>query len=321
MAWIAVTTLLLLVALSLLWLTPAEDIGQLLDDLVASYCIAWAITAFLSKRPVDEVRKQFVTMTMALAVLGGVLETAALAGFVDYRLIFRVVPNKFDLLRDPHQLLDDELFHKRRPHEQYEVSDRYGDLGAYLCHPPQHVDRYDVKYDRLGFRNDDLPEHADIVVVGDSFIEGTGVPSHALLTSVLGRLQQRSVVNLGESFYGPQQELLVLKRYGLPFRPRIVIWAIYEGNDLQDIERYERTRAEWEKVKRAVQRPWERSFMRNLLLTVLPLRQRCTPFPSYIHSGLFYDRQGNPYRMYFPYSQHSTKLRRNRGIGQVESNY
>ena len=52
-------------------------------------------------------------------------------------------------------------------------------------------------------------------------------------------------VYLGHSGYGPQQELVVLKRYGLRLHPRTVIWTLFEGNDFSDAERYE------EKVARA----------------------------------------------------------------------
>ena len=37
---------------------------------------------------------------------------------------------------------------------------------------------------------------------------------------------------------GPQQELIVLKRYGLPLNPRNVVWMFFEGNDLTDVINY-----------------------------------------------------------------------------------
>jgi hypothetical protein len=49
------------------------------------------------------------------------------------------------------------------------------------------------------------------------------------------------VVNLGRGAYGPQQELIVLKRYGLAYRPRVVIWQLFEGNDLADARQF----SEW----------------------------------------------------------------------------
>ena len=50
-----------------------------------------------------------------------------------------------------------------------------------------------------------------------------------------------SAVNLARGAYGPQQELIVLKRYGLAYKPRVVVWQLFEGNDLHDAEAF----AEW----------------------------------------------------------------------------
>jgi hypothetical protein len=301
--WSLISALFLLLMLWLVWFSPPRTRTQLAGCLAASYCIVWAIIVFCSRRHIEEVRKQFVTATVSLTLIVVLCEVTALAGFIDYRSLFRVTP-RYDLPRNPDYELDDELLYKRRPYLRYDISVRYGDLAAYLCLPPQPVQPYTVKYDRSGFRNENLPEQADIAVIGDSFIEGSGVPAEALLTSVLGHLEHRVVINLGQGFYGPQQELIVLKRYGLPFRPRTVIWAIYEGNDLEDISRYERSRAEWQAIKQTVQRPWERSFTRNTLQTLLSLSQGCTPYPQYIYSGLFHDERGQPHRIYFVYPPH-----------------
>ena len=80
---------------------------------------------------------------------------------------------------------------------------------------------------------------AEVVVLGDSFVEGGLVAADDLMTATLGRLLGCQVANLGQSAYGPQQMLAVLKRYAMPLRPRLCIWTFYEGNDLDDVERYE----------------------------------------------------------------------------------
>jgi hypothetical protein len=68
-------------------------------------------------------------------------------------------------------------------------------------------------------------DRADIVVIGESYIEAPMIRDNALSTTVLAGLQGRKVANLGNSGYGPQQELAVLKRFGLPLRPKVVVWA------------------------------------------------------------------------------------------------
>jgi hypothetical protein len=102
------------------------------------------------------------------------------------------------------------------------------------------------------------------VVLGDSFVEGSLVAAGDLMTATLARLLGCTVANLGQSAYGPQQELAVLNRFGKALRPKLCIWTFYGGNDLDDVERYERLRQD--RVPTAVRStPWERSFGRNAL--------------------------------------------------------
>ena len=141
--------------------------------------------------------------------------------------------------------------------------------------PPDVSKKVVVHYDRHGFRNSVDLQQADIVVIGDSYIEGYMTPESKLATTLLGQLQGKTVANLGHSGYGPQQELVVLKRYGLPLHPRTVIWTFFEGNDLSDAERYE------EKVARAGspfwRNLWSRSLTRNVLTRWLRPATECTP--------------------------------------------
>jgi hypothetical protein len=47
------------------------------------------------------------------------------------------------------------------------------------------------------------------------------------------------MVIIGDSFV---EEAIVLRRYGLPARPKRAIWMLFEGNDLTvDFQRYEET--------------------------------------------------------------------------------
>jgi hypothetical protein len=58
------------------------------------------------------------------------------------------------------------------------------------------------------------------------------------MTSLLTNLRGNVVANLGHNTYGPQQELAVLRRYGLPLHPRTVIWVFSEGSDIGDAAQY-----------------------------------------------------------------------------------
>lgn len=101
-----------------------------------------------------------------------------------------------------------------------------------------------VRYatDRWGFRNPADLERADLVLIGDSYTEAAQVPLEETFGQLLARTHGVTVANLGRGAYGPQQELVVLRRYGLALRPKVVIWQLFEGNDLSDAENYARWR-------------------------------------------------------------------------------
>ena len=95
--------------------------------------------------------------------------------------------------------------------------------------------QWDNYYDKNGFRNRSDLNHADIVVIGDSFVEAMTIPDAKIMTSLLAGMQNQAVANLAQYGYGPREELIVLKRYALPLGPRTVVWMFYEANDLKDV--------------------------------------------------------------------------------------
>jgi hypothetical protein len=102
------------------------------------------------------------------------------------------------------------------------------------------VQPYTIEWimDRDGFRNQTAADSADILVLGDSYVE---YGSNEADTFV-GRLQQKliglRVRNLGKSGYTIAQYVHTLRRFGLPYKPRLVIMAIYEGNDIRGMRDY-----------------------------------------------------------------------------------
>lgn len=92
--------------------------------------------------------------------------------------------------------------------------------------------------DAHGFRNP-LPEKATygIAALGDSFTVAGNVATP--WPQKLAECTGIDVLNLGEAGAGPQQELEVLRQYGLEKRPQWVIMAYFEGNDLYDAAAYE----------------------------------------------------------------------------------
>ena len=101
-----------------------------------------------------------------------------------------------------------------------------------------HAKHVNYRTDEIGFRNAPGVKQADVVFIGDSFTEGASVNEESTFVQRVGAAAKVNTVNLGRGNYGPQQELIVLKRYGLNYNPRMVVWQIFEGNDLADARNF-----------------------------------------------------------------------------------
>jgi hypothetical protein len=99
--------------------------------------------------------------------------------------------------------------------------------------------RLEYRTDEHGFRNPAGIRTAAIAIVGDSMVEAGDVAEAATFCQLVAQRFGATAVNLGRGGYGPQQEVKVLERYALPYAPRLVVWVLFEGNDLSDALRYE----------------------------------------------------------------------------------
>lgn len=88
--------------------------------------------------------------------------------------------------------------------------------------------------DEHGFRNEPgaWSKPADIVMVGDSFAHGVCVSNNETLPGLL-KAQGFRVLSAAYSGNGPFLELATVREYARPIRPRLVVWVLYEGNDLE----------------------------------------------------------------------------------------
>jgi hypothetical protein len=130
--------------------------------------------------------------------------------------------------------------------ETYDLRQSDGDLFHYMqgsitpLSPDQDevTDHVHMMTDANGFRNSP-PEKAtyDSVALGDSFTRASGVASP--WPQVLAEFTGSNVLNLADVGFGPQDELKVLRQYGLKKQPQWVIMAYFEGNDLYDAAAYE----------------------------------------------------------------------------------
>lgn len=92
---------------------------------------------------------------------------------------------------------------------------------------------YTLGHDANGFRNDDVPQHADIVALGDSQTWGVNVQRPDAWPQQLGRMSNQRVYNMGLGGYGPVQYWVLTER-ALKFSPKVIVVGLYLGNDLYD---------------------------------------------------------------------------------------
>jgi hypothetical protein len=271
-------SLIWLAVIALLWSSPGSGPQQLAVTIVVSYLLAWSLVFIVSRTGRSELRVRFLLTTASLGIVVATCEVAALIGLIDYRRVFQTT--SFQPLSHPTNRLDPELLHITRGHTRVRLREQTpGDIVVTRClgWTTTSGPEYEIIYDRNGFRNTRDRDDVDIAVIGDSFLE-VGKDSE-LLPAFLERLLQVPVANLGQSHYGPQQELAVLRRFAVPLRPKAVVWAFFEDNDLKDVHRYNRNRQKWAEILRAHQSLWMRSFTRNALLAMQKLVVRCDPMP------------------------------------------
>ena len=293
-------TILFCLAYIFLWGNGIDSDRQLAAELIAVYFLSWGFYALLSKVPRHEIQKGLLITTVTLMVCIGVIEAPAAIRLVDYREIFST-PGYPSWWNSPAYIEDKELVWVHTPHYQRKGKYERGNIGEALCVSAT-TRGYEVRYDNHGFRNDTDLVSADIAVIGDSYIESPMTPRDALMTTVLGKLENSTVANLGISGYGPRQELIVLKRYALPLHPKTIIWVFYEGNDLKDVAQYEKNHRIMSSRKHHQSAParfWARSFTRNLLSAVLRVRQGCQVDANTDYFAIVKDTEGKERRLYF----------------------
>jgi hypothetical protein len=113
--------------------------------------------------------------------------------------------------------------------------------------------------DEHGFRNPPgLWQSAtvDVAAIGDSYAEGECVPPGKEFVALL-REEYPHTLNLGMRGGGPLFALAQIKEYLPAFKPKIVLWFYYEGNDLSNLK--------IEQQSRLLRRYLEDGFTQNLL--------------------------------------------------------
>jgi hypothetical protein len=102
------------------------------------------------------------------------------------------------------------------------------------------LDLQNIEYviDDYGLRNVDDPASARVFVLGDSFCFGYRVTQKAVFSEIMKSRLGEPVYNMGVSGSSPKQQLLMFdylaRTYPDTFRPKRLLWLIFEGNDLEE---------------------------------------------------------------------------------------
>lgn len=90
------------------------------------------------------------------------------------------------------------------------------------------------EHDSNGFRNNVALLSSKIVAIGDSQTYGTGVKPHQAWPQQLSKLSGQSVYNMAFGGYGSVEGLILLQTKAIQLNPTLVVFAMYDGNDLVD---------------------------------------------------------------------------------------
>jgi hypothetical protein len=213
-------------------------------------------------------RRRIVVATVATCLAILICEIPVWLGWIDYRAVFAT--DGLSTIYNPRYRLDRELIGLHQPHDHFQ-GQATGDLVDRLG--IQTLRRYDidVRWDARGFRNAEDLDRADVVLLGDSYLESVLVPWKQTVASRLAAAFERPVLNLGHGGFGPQQQLAALVRFGFPAQPKAVVWFFYEGNDLENFRVYEAIQADWDGWVAREHGFLKRTFVRNAALALARL--------------------------------------------------
>ncbi len=170
-----------------------------------------------------------------LILLGGSLLIGLLIGEAFLRLYPRFLPEEARLRLHWGELTAGETRSIPHPYIGF----------LYPPHAQGHVESRDLAFtyttDEHGFRNPSpWPSRAEIVCVGNSLVFGFGVSDDEVWPRLLGKGPPASrVVNLGLAGTAPQQYVRIYEVFGVPLRPRLLVFGLFPGNDVADAGLFE----------------------------------------------------------------------------------
>jgi hypothetical protein len=92
---------------------------------------------------------------------------------------------------------------------------------------------YVLSTDHRGFRNEKDITQCEVLVIGDSFVDGSGVSDEHRWPVLLSQRSRKHVYSLGIPGGSPGSYLAALAGVGRSLKPEVVLCTIYEGNDFR----------------------------------------------------------------------------------------
>jgi SGNH hydrolase-like domain, acetyltransferase AlgX len=217
------------------WAIRLTDLA-ILAGLVLTYAGAWYGVALWRGSGRATAVRAIATALVCVETVA-LLELPALAHRLDYAEVLSAALGEWkgpatDFVADP------ELVYRRPPHEVWTGQPR-SDMARVFNLPIRAPRPQTFTTDARGFRNRRELRHADVALVGDSYVEGAYVSDDETAAVALERRVGAVVANLGQSGYGTLQELKVVESVALGLEPRTIVWFFFEGNDLYDDAAYE----------------------------------------------------------------------------------
>ncbi len=111
-------------------------------------------------------------------------------------------------------------------------------------------------HDARGYRNPNVPDRADVVVLGDSITYGFVARMRESWPSQLGELTGDVVYNMGVGGYGPAEYAYLLETEVIALQPRRVLVGLYFGNDLHNAYISVLRRPHWRSLRATTPADW-----------------------------------------------------------------
>lgn len=211
---------------------------------------------------------KLIAVNFGLALVFVALELTAVLGLVDYQRITSGSSTK------AHEV-DDRLRHAGIPHVRVE-GESIPDLASWLGAEAQPVP-FVFETDKYGLRNAYDKDDPRVVCLGDSILVAGLLPVESIVTEQLEKKLGVPVLNVAESGYSPQEELVRLDTTGVD-RKRLIVQFVFEGNDLGDSRAWRQWR------NRTLETQWPAS---GPLKSVLRLMDRPRRAAGRRRTGLF----------------------------------